>query len=83
MSRGSAIIDVTVDALAVALAMFPSTYRVIGSEASLYANTVRLVVESDDIHGHDMIITCTVKDAGSTRTVVMEPVGRRTSPTDI
>jgi hypothetical protein len=74
---GTAIIDVSTDILATALALFPSTYRVVGSEASPAHGVVRLIVEGEDITGHDMVVSCEVKDAGSTRTIVMTPVGRR------
>lgn len=40
---------------------------------------VRLIVESEDIAGHDMHLTCEVADAGSTRTIRMVPCGRRPS----
>ena len=74
--KGRAIIDVSVDILALAVALFPSTYRVVGSQDSECADTVRLIVESDDIaEGATVHITCEVKDAGSTRTVRMIPVG--------
>jgi hypothetical protein len=72
---GYGTIDVCVDVLADAVRLFPSTYRVVGSRESIASGTVRLVVESEDIsqdaYPH---MTCMVRDAGSTRTITMEPV---------
>lgn len=77
MGKGTATIDVTVDALPQALMLLPSTYRVIGSASSIAPDTVRLVVASDDLTTERQVhLTCMVKDAGSTRTVTMEPAGR-------
>ncbi|WP_406871620.1 hypothetical protein WHT83_14970 [Aminobacter sp. P9b] len=78
--NGTAAIDVSVELLREALVLFPSTYRVIGSSCSLAPRTVRLIVESEDIAGHDLLMTCEVKDTGSTRTVVMLPCGRTERP---
>lgn len=78
--KGTAAIDVSVEILAQAAMLFPSTYRIIGSSCSLAPGTVRLIVESDAIEGEDMLMTCEVSDAGSTRTVVMKPCGRTARP---
>jgi len=72
---GYGTIDVATEVLPDALKLFPSTYKVVGSRESIHLGTVRLVVESEDIspsaYPH---MICTVRDAGSTRTITMEPV---------
>ncbi len=80
MSKGTAAIDVEASCLPQALMLFPSTYSVIGSSCSIAPDTVRLIVESEDIAGHDMLMTCEVRNAGSTRTVVMIPCGKTERP---
>lgn len=80
MSKGTAAIDVTAPFLSQAMVLFPSTYRVIGSSRSIAPDTVRLIVESEDIAGHDMLMTCEVRDTGRTRTVIMIPCGRVEQP---
>ena len=75
MGKGTAIIDIAVDTLGIALSLMPSTYKVIGSGTSIAPDTVRLVVASDDLTlDKQMHITCEVRDVGSSRTVVMKPV---------
>ncbi|MFC0245809.1 hypothetical protein ACFOLL_12665 [Falsochrobactrum ovis] len=76
MATGRAIIDVAADILHRVLVMFPSTYRVVGSEMNPAIGVVRLIVESEDLAGHDIHLTCEVVDVGSTRTVRMVPCGR-------
>jgi hypothetical protein len=73
--KGRVVIDVSVDILGLALMLFPSTYRVIGSRPNIDPGTVRLVVESGDVaEGQTVHMTCEVRDAGSTRTVPMIPL---------
>ncbi|MFC3207381.1 hypothetical protein [Aquamicrobium soli] len=75
MAKGTAIIDVDARLLPQALTLFPSTYRVVGSQKSEHDGTVRLVMESEDVAlGSSVFMTCEVRDAGSTRTIVMHPV---------
>ncbi|KAB2665168.1 hypothetical protein F9K91_10545 [Brucella tritici] len=80
MRKGTAAIDVSTDVLHAVLFLIPSTYKVIGSSCSFAPDTVRLIVESDDIAGHDLLMTCTVEDAGSTRKVIMSAVGKTRRP---
>lgn len=79
MKQGTAIIDVATEILPEALVLFPSTYRVVGSDLNPSIGVVRLFVESEDISGHDMHLSCEVTDVGSTRTVRMVSVDRRVS----
>jgi len=75
MGKGTAIIDIAVDTLGIALAIMPSTYKVIGSGVSIAPDTVRLIVTSDDLTLDKQVhITCEVRDVGSQRTVLMKPV---------
>ena len=75
MGKGTAIIDIAVDTLDIALSLMPSTYKVIGSGISIEPDTVRLVVTSDDLTLDKQVhITCEVRDVGSSRTVIMKPV---------
>lgn len=76
MAKGTAVIDVAADFLSQLGSMLPSTYRVVGSEMNPSIGVVRLIVESEDIAGHDMIVTLEVKDAGSTRVAMVVPCGR-------
>ena len=80
MKNGTAIIDVAADVLHQALVLFPSTYRVVGSEMNSAIGFVRLIVESEDLAGHDGHLMCEVSDTGSTRTVRMRPCGRTSTP---
>lgn len=67
---GVGILDVSVEVLKDALHLLPSTYRIIGSRHA-ENGVVRLLLESDDISPDAGLVplTCTVADAGSTRTV--------------
>lgn len=78
--NGTAAIDVSVEQLREALVLFPATYRVIGSSCSLAPDTVRLIIESEEIVGSDLLMTCEVCDAGSIRTVRMVAVGQTERP---
>jgi hypothetical protein len=73
VTKGTAFLDVTVEAFAPLVDFLPRAYRIIGSAANQYPETVRLLVESDELNGHGHILTCEVHDVGSVRTIVVRP----------
>ena len=72
---GRAAIDVLPEVLSILLASLPKSYQVAGSDLSSYDGCVRLILESTDIADgtEDLVVSCIIEDAGSTRTVRMVP----------
>jgi len=66
---GTGYLDVTTRALPHVLSSLPSSYRVAGSMQNAYPETVRLLLESSDLHGNVGALQLLIEDAGSTRTV--------------
>lgn len=71
---GTGFIDVAVEMLPMVLTLLPSAYEVIGSDNSPASGVVRLKLKSDLLVGAGNHMTCEVKDAGSTRKVMVLPV---------
>ncbi len=72
---GYARMNFAPDCVALFLSIIPSTYALVGSEKSSLSGVVTLLFESDDIaDGMTLDMTCEVRDAGSTRTVSIQPV---------
>ncbi len=73
---GYARMNFAPDCVALFLSIMPSTYTLVGSEKSnLAGGGVTLLFESDDIaDGVTLDMTCDVQDAGSTRTVSIQPI---------
>jgi hypothetical protein len=71
---GRACIDVEVQALAGFLVLLPSTFRVVGSEASKQPDEVRLILESELIaDSYDGDVTGYVTVNGCTKTMTVAP----------
>ena len=67
----TALLDVTVESLPIALAMLPSTYRIVGSERSERPNIVTLRIEGGAIRSDGGRLTLDVADAEDGRAVAV------------
>ena len=70
---GTGFVDVAVETLPMALTLLPSAYEVIGSGNSPSTGVVRLTLKSDMLVGTGNHLKIEVRDAGSTRKVMVLP----------
>ena len=73
MEKGTGFLDIAVAVLPTVLSLLPKTYDVVGSHESSAHGVVRLKVQSEMLVGDDNRVTCEVRDAGSTRKVMILP----------
>lgn len=73
MAKGTGTLDVAVELLPIITALLPKTYEIVGSLESTVVGVVRIKVSSDLIVGDSNLLECVVRDAGSTRRVMVLP----------